>query len=142
MGSGENWRPTAVPALIEALQDESINYQAAIVLAHLGDERAVPALLAALEQAKGIQPKSVNSDMRLWAGYGLLGLKHPTGLRTLVEFLRSAHDGELGRPCHGDATSQRLAAQAASWQRRVAAEALSEFGGRDAVPFLIEAAAP
>ena len=130
----------AVPALIEALQDESINYEAACVLAHLGDQRAVPGLLAALERAQGIGPKSVNTDMRLWAGYGLMGLRHPLGLRTSAEFLKGGHDDELRRLYTADAASQRVFAEAARMQRRFAAEALAEFGGRDAVPFLIEAA--
>src|SRR5262249_17188988 len=79
----------AVPALIEALQDENINYQAAIVLGNLGDERAVPALLATLEQVRTDprNPASTNTFLRLWAGYALLGLRHPKGLPTVVEFL-------------------------------------------------------
>ena len=130
----------AVPALIEALQDGAINYQTAIVLAHLGDARAVPALLATLERAKNVRSKSCQSDMRLYAAYGLLGLRHPAGLRTLMEFVKGKHDGELRRPDASDAASQRAHAEAASWQRQFAAEALAEFGGRDAVPALIEAA--
>jgi HEAT repeat protein len=110
----------AVPALIEALQDENINYQAAIVLGNLGDERAIPALLDALERARTEprNPSSMTMDFRLWAGYALLGLRHPTGLLTVVEFLRPEY-GEL--------------------LRRHAVDALGQFGEKDAVPFLINA---
>jgi HEAT repeat protein len=110
----------AVPALIEALQDENINYQAAIVLGNLGDERAIPALLDALERARteSRNPSSMTMDFRLWAGYALLGLRYPRGLLTVVEFLR---------PEYGEGL------------RRHAVDALVQFGEKDAVPFLINA---
>jgi HEAT repeat protein len=109
-----------VPALIEALQDENINYQAAIVLGNLGDERAIPALLDALERARTEprNPSSMTMDFGLWAGYALLGLRHPTGLLTVVEFLR---------PEYGEVL------------RRHAVDALGQFGEKDAVPSLINA---
>ena len=110
----------AVPALIETLKDENINYQAAIVLGDLGDERAVPALLDALERARA-EPRnlsSMNMSQGLWAGYALLGLRHPKGLPTVVEFLR---------PVYGEAL------------RRYAVDTLGKFGEEDAVPFLINA---
>jgi HEAT repeat protein len=106
----------AVPALIETLEDESLNYQAAIVLGNLGDERAVPALLTLLEQAR-TRPSSPNTDVGLWAGYGLLGLRHPEGLQAVVEFLKPGHS---------------------EVQRRHAVDTLGKFGDKGAVPFLIE----
>ena len=109
----------AVPALIEALQDPDINYEAACALAHLGDQRAVPALLAALERAKGVPPTSVNGDMRYWAGYALMGLGHPEGIRTLLEVFKNDHDILRG----------------------YASEAFVEFPDKAAVPLLIRAAA-
>ncbi|MBO0726825.1 MAG: hypothetical protein J2P52_14570 [Blastocatellia bacterium] len=59
-----------------------------MVLGALGDKRAVPALLASLEQA---QSQSRQTEMKLWAGIGLLGLKHPQRLATVVEYLRAEH---------------------------------------------------
>lgn len=106
----------AVPALIELLQDESLRNQAARVLGDLGDQRAVPALLALLEPP---QNRSNQSEMNLWAGIGLLELKHPQGLATVVGYLRPE------RP---------------EGQRRFAVDALGQYADRDAVPFLIESA--
>ena len=129
----------AVPALIEALQDEAIDYQAAIVLAHLGDQRAVPALLAALELAKGDQQKRGQSDMRLWAGYALMALRHPVGFKTMVDFLNGGHDDELRPSGAADAQTKQLGVEAAALQRRYAAEAFVEFPDKAAIPFLIRA---
>jgi HEAT repeat protein len=109
----------AVPALIKVLEEESINYQAAIVLGHLGDKRAIPALLSVLERAQTPQePYSRNTDMRFYAGYGLMWLRHPTGLLAVAQCLTPDRD---------------------YIQRRYAADALGEFGDKDAVPFLIKA---
>jgi HEAT repeat protein len=55
--------------------------------------------------------------MRLWAGIGLLGLKHPQGLATLVEILGTEHQ---------------------ETKRRHAVDALGKYGERDVVPFLIQ----
>jgi len=108
----------AVPALIETLQDESIDYQAAIVLADLGDQRAVPALLALLQQAQNNpQGRSGQREMRFWAGFGLLGLNHPQGLATVVEYLRAEQPEKM---------------------RGYAVDALGKYGDSNAVPFLIE----
>lgn len=107
----------AVPALIAALQDESIEIEAAGVLAHLGDKRAIAPLLASLEQAQQSQKSaSPNTDMRFWAGYGLMWLKHPAGL---------------------PAVAQCLGADRHPIQRTYAADALGEFGDKRAVPVLI-----
>lgn len=105
--------------MIETLEDESLNYQAAIVLADLGDERAIPALLTSLERERTRlrNSYSANPDMMFWAGYGLLGLRHPEGLPAVVEFLRPEHH-EI--------------------RRRYAVDALGKFGDKGAVPFLIE----
>ncbi len=107
----------AVPALIETLQDESLNYQAAHVLGRLGDPRAIPALLAALE-ATAKNATDSQTDFRLWVGLGLLQLKHPKGLSTVAEYL------EPNRPIV---------------QRRYAVEALGEFGGTKALTLLLKA---
>jgi HEAT repeat protein len=103
--------------LIEALQDETINYQAAIVLGNLGDKRAVPALLASLEQTRTVTQSPSSLNMRLWTGYALLGLRHPEGLPAVVEFLKPRRSEGL---------------------RRHAVDALGKFGGKDSVPYLIE----
>lgn len=129
----------AVPVLIDALRDDSLDSQAARVLGHLGDQRAVPALLSALERAKSIQYTSALSDRRFWAGYGLMGLRHPLGLRIMAEFLLGTHDEELRRLYPPGADAQRIFAQAASQRRSFAAEAFVEFPDKAAVPFLIRA---
>ena len=131
----------AVPALIEALHDEAIDYEAALVLGHLGDQRAVPALLAALERAKGDRQRRGQLDMRLWAGYALMALRHPTGSKTLVDFLNGQHDNELRPPDAASAQTKQLADQLAAWQRQFAAEAFVQFPDKAAVPFLIRATA-
>lgn len=107
----------AVPALIETLQDESLNYQAASVLGRLGDARAIPALLAALE-GTAKNATDAQTDFRLWSGLGLIRLKHPAGLSTLAEYL------EPNRPF---------------MQRRYAVESLGEFGGTKALTLLLKA---
>ena len=99
----------AVPALIQALQDVSIIYQAAIVLGHLGDKRAIPPLR---KMARDF-PKE-----RLWAGYGLAALGEGEGLSILSEVAMSD-------PLWTD--------------RRHAVEALGEFGGSRATPILVKA---
>jgi len=106
---GEIGDQRAVPELIEALKDESINYKAAIVLGSLGDRRAIPALKQMLEHC---QP-----DQRLWAGSGLARLGDPLGVPTVAEFLK-----------HPQWT-----------QRRHAADALGESQDKRAVAPLIDA---
>jgi len=102
--------PRAVPALIEMLHDDSINYKAAIVLGQLGDKRAVPHLR---KMAKDL-PKQ-----RLWAGYGLAALGEAEGFDILEEVINS---------------------DSQPWtHRRHAVRALGEFGDRKAVPTLVKA---
>ena len=106
---GEIGDRRAVPALIEALQDRLVNYKAAIVLGKLGDRRAVPPLKEML--------KSDRPNERLWAGYALGKLGDPVGVPTVAAFLKDPQ-----------------------WtQRRHAAESLAEFADRRAVAPLIEA---
>jgi len=97
----------AVPALIDALQDDSINYQAAIVLGHLGDKRAIPPLRKMAKDS----PKE-----RLWTGYGLAALGEQDGFDMLEEVINSA--------------SQHWT------DRRHAVRALGEFGHRKSIPTL------
>ena len=66
----------AVPALIEATKDKTINYRAAISLGEIGDKSAIPALR---KMAKDFP------DERLWAGYGLAALGEPEGFDILTE---------------------------------------------------------
>jgi len=109
----------AVPALIEALHDKAIDYQAAIALGHLGDKRAIPALRAFLADANStaLANKPRNKDwQRLWAGYGLMWLGETAGLETVLQFLKT------GQP----------------WvMRRHAAETLGDFKDKRAVPALL-----
>ncbi len=109
----------ARPALEKALCDPDINYQAAINLGNLGDKRAIPALRAALQRAsdstKNFTP---NTDMKLWAAYGLLALGAPKGTEEISALLLN------GEP----------------WTtRRHAAEALTQWGDTRAVAALIRA---
>src|SRR4029450_5668565 len=66
----------AVPALIKATADKTINYAAAISLGQIGDKRAIPAL----RQMAIDFPKQ-----KLWAGYGLAALGEQEGFDVLTE---------------------------------------------------------
>lgn len=78
---GQLKSPMAVSALIDATNDNSINYLAAISLGQIGDRNAIPSLLA----------MSTNfPNQRIWAGYGLAQLEEPIGLNILTETLKSA----------------------------------------------------
>jgi HEAT repeat protein len=70
----------AVPALIKATKDETINYRAALSLGEIGDKSAIPALR---EMAKDF-PRQ-----RLWAGYGLAALGEQEGFDILTEVILS-----------------------------------------------------
>ncbi len=109
----------ARPALQKALRDPDIDYQAAIMLGDLGDKRAIPALLEALKRASdSAQNSTPNTEMKLWAGYGLLALGDPKG----TEIIRT------------------LLVNAKPWTtRRHAAQALTQWGDARAVPALIRA---
>ena len=66
----------AVLALIDATEDKSINYIAAISLGELNDPRAIPAL----------RRMAMNfPDERIWAGYGLAALGESDGFKILTE---------------------------------------------------------
>ncbi|MDP6443508.1 MAG: HEAT repeat domain-containing protein [Pirellulaceae bacterium] len=98
----------AVPALIEATKDETINYRAAISLGEIGDKRAIPALRA---MATAVP------DQQLWAGYGLAALGEQQGF----DLLSTA---ALTDPKWTD--------------RRHAVEALGGVGDRRAVPTVVK----
>lgn len=108
----------ARPALEKALGDPVIDYQAAIMLGHLGDKRAIPALVAALKRADSAAPKSPNTEMKLWAAYGLLALGDARGTREISALMLNGKQWTT---------------------RRHAAEALSQWGDARAVAALIEA---
>ena len=73
---------SAVPDLIAALQDETVNYRAAISLGEIGDRRALhPLLIMTRESTRN----------RLWAGYGLARLGEEAGFDILVETLSDSH---------------------------------------------------
>ncbi|MBA7629782.1 hypothetical protein ES703_37286 [subsurface metagenome] len=100
----------AVPALIEATWDETINYQAAMSLGQIGDKSAVPALRAMLERLNKPFP-------RLFAGYGLAMLSDEEGLKVVIDTLNNREQ---------------------QWViRRHAIEALGKLGDKQAVPHLI-----
>lgn len=103
----------AVPALIEATRDETIDYQAALSLGQIGDKQAIPALRVMLERC------SNKPFPRLFAGYGLAMLGDNEGLKVVIETLNN---------------------QQVHWtNRRHAIEALGKLGDKEAVPHLITA---
>lgn len=107
----------AVPALIATLGDKSIGFQSATILGKLGDKRAIPALRASLKKAKSERENvGIQDDMRLWSGVGLMLLRDPLGLPAVVSVLQ--HNPNWN-------------------QRRLAAQALADVGDKKAVPFLI-----
>jgi len=71
---GELRERSAVPALIAATRDKSINYMAAISLGEIGDTSAIPALR---EMAAAFPEESA------FAGYGLAALGAPDGFDLL-----------------------------------------------------------
>lgn len=130
----------AVPFLIEATRDSTINYQAAISLGEIGDKSAIPALR---EMAVEFP------EQRVWAGYGLAALGEQEGLDILAGVLDSdAHWTErryavnmLGRIHKPEAVSLLVdALKDGHLNVRVdAARALGEIGDWAALPALIEA---
>jgi HEAT repeat protein len=133
--------PRAVSALIRALQDPDVSMEAAIALAHNNDERAVPALLAALERAKADGQPRGQLDMRFWAAYGLMGLRHPQGTKTMAEFVIGEHDVPFTPPANADPVTLAALAEGAALMRRTAADCFVEFPDKAAVPALIAATA-
>ena len=108
----------ARPALEKALLDPDINYQAAITLGNLGDRAAIPALRRTLQRAQSVTRTSPNTDMKLWAAYGLLALDDARGSDVVSDIM--LHDP--------------------SWvTRRHAAQALTQWGDTRDVPALIRA---
>ncbi len=106
---GQLGNKKAVPALIQATKDETINYRAAISLGEIGDKSAIPALR---EMAKHFPAE------KLWAGYGLAALGEQEGFDILTNVILSdSHWTE----------------------RRHAVEALGKIGRPRSVPTLVKA---
>jgi HEAT repeat protein len=68
----------AVPALIAATRDSTINYQAAISLGEIGDPSALPALREMIERFP---------EQKTWAGYALAALGDARGFEILEDAL-------------------------------------------------------
>ena len=68
----------AVPALIAATRDSTINYQAAISLGEIGDPSALPALREMIERFP---------EQKTWAGYALATLGDTQGFEVLKDAL-------------------------------------------------------
>jgi HEAT repeat protein len=99
----------AVPALIEASSDPTINARAAISLGEIGDKSAIPAL----------HKMAVDfPNERLWAGYGLAALGEQEGF---------------------DLVSDTAVLDERWTERRHAVEALGQFGDGRVVPALKKA---
>ena len=73
---GELRERRAVPALIAATRDESINYRAASSLGEIGDASALPAL----REMAAIAP-----EQRVFAGYGIAALRASDGFDILED---------------------------------------------------------
>jgi HEAT repeat protein len=131
--------PRAVSALIKALEDPDVSMEAAIALAHNNNERAAPALLAALERAKADGQPRGQLDMRFWAAYGLLGLRDPQGTKTIIRFLNGEHDVAFQLPANADPQLRQLYAEGNAIMRRHAAEAFIEFPDKAAFSTLLGA---
>ncbi len=104
---GELREKSAVPALVAATRDRSINDRAAISLGEIGDTSAVPALR---------DMAAAFPEERVWAGYGLAALGAPDGFDIL-------RDVALSDP-------QWV-------QRRHAVDLLGKTADRRAVPILL-----
>lgn len=99
----------AVPVLIDATTDKTINLQAAISLGEIGDQRAIPALRKMAADFP---------DQKLWAGYGLAALGEQEGFDLLTEAALS---------------------DSRWTERRHAVEALGKFGDLRALPTVVKA---
>ncbi|MFX0199971.1 MAG: HEAT repeat domain-containing protein [Candidatus Hodarchaeota archaeon] len=137
---GQLGKKEAVPALIKATKDKTINYQAAISLGKIGDKSAIPALR---KMAKNFP------DERLWAGYGLAALGEPEGFDMLTEVVISDSRwterrhavralGEIGHPRAVPTVVKALKDRHVN-VRVSAARALSAIGDPAALAALIEA---
>ncbi len=106
---GQLGKKEAVPALIEATKDKTINYRAAISLGEIGDKSAI---LALRQMAKDFP------DKRLWAGYGLAALGEREGFELLKAVVLS---------------------DSRWTERRHAVEALGKIGHPKALPIVLKA---
>ena len=130
----------AVPALIAATTDDTINYQAAISLGQIGDKSAVPALRNMAEDFPA---------QRLWPGYGMAALGEAKGFDILTEEASSNPHwtdrrhavvalGDLGDPKAVPVLVKALKDKHAN-VRVSAADALGKIGDQAALPALTEA---
>jgi len=137
---GQLGRRGAVPALIEATKDPTINYRVAISLGEIGDRSAVPALR---KMAKSFP------DERVWAGYGLAALGESEGFDMLTEVVMSRSRwserrhavralGKIGRPRAVPTVVKALKDKHVN-VRVSAARALGAIGDPAALPALTEA---
>jgi HEAT repeat protein len=101
----------AIPALIQALQDEDrdVRQAAAEALGQIGDPQAIPALIQALQDE--------DRDVRQAAAEALGQIGDPQAIPALIQALQDKE----------------------GWVRRAAAQALGEIGDRQAIPDLIQA---
>ncbi|TKJ33501.1 MAG: hypothetical protein CEE38_20280 [Planctomycetes bacterium B3_Pla] len=137
---GQLGKKEAVPVLIKATKDKTINYQAAISLGKIGEKSAIPALR---KMAKDFP------DERLWAGYGLAALGEPEGFDMLTEVIISDSRwterrhavralGDIGHPKALPTVVKALKDKHVN-VRVSAARALGAIGDSAALPALIEA---
>ncbi len=137
---GQLGKKEAVPALMAATKDKSINYQAAISLGEIGDKSAIPALH---QMAKEFP------DERLWAGYGLAALGETEGFDILTDVALSDSRwterrhavealGKIGNPKTVPTLTKALKDEHAN-VRVSAAMALGKIGDPSALPALTEA---
>lgn len=131
--------PRAVSALIKALDDPDVSMEAAIALAHNGDQRAASALLAALERAKADGQPRGQTDMRFWAAYGLLGLRDPQGTKIMVGFLTGDTHVAYQLPANAATQLRQLYTEGNVLMRRYAADAFIEFPDKAAFSALVRA---
>jgi HEAT repeat protein len=73
---GELRSKAAVPALIAATRDSTINYRAATSLGEIGDPSALPALREMIERSP---------EHKIWAGYALAALGDARGFEVLKD---------------------------------------------------------
>ena len=137
---GQLGKKEAVPALVEATTDRSINYQAAISLGEIGDRSAIPALQ---RMARDFPAE------RLWAGYALAALGESEGFDILTEAALAGPQwtdrrhavealGKIGNPRTVRTLTKALKDEHVN-VRVSAAIALGKIGDPAALPALTEA---
>ena len=137
---GQLGNKEAVPALIQATKDVTINSIAAISLGDIGDKSAVPALRKMAKDFPG---------QRLWAGYGLAALGESEGFDMLTGVILSDSHwtqrrhavralGKIGDPKAVTTVLKALKDKHVN-VRVSAARALGQIGDPVALPALTEA---